>query len=503
LRTFFICTPEDNVPGKNKVGSVYLIQKDTYSVLGSVIGDDANDEMCSGNVYKLPNGNIAIVSPNDNVNGITKAGSITFMNGFTGAVISKIAGEQSNESLGSMYNFRVLNGNYITADNTNEGSLTLWNVADGTKLLTVDGELPDENLGSVVYALKNGNFVLGAPRYTHNGKSRAGRMFLINGSTGAIIKTHYGNTAMDNLGSQIYELENGNFLAVSTSYNLVGKSSAGAVMLFDGTSGDLLASHYGDRANELFGSGGQVRVLNNGRYAVGSLNASPNNIATAGAVFLYDSSNGDLVGSFLGETANDRLATIHALDNGNFTISSSATDVNNVADVGMVKLINGTDGTLINTYSGSVLDDKVGTNLTILPGSKFHFTASAADIDNVTDSGLFMLIDGQSGNILSKLSGENANDKVGSSAKVDKDLMFIRSVNEQINGVPNLGTVRIVDVATGSLLGIVEGSASQAITNSDPYINESHDGKYIFLGLNQHPYNGMNKAGIVQLIPLD
>jgi hypothetical protein len=74
--------------------------------------------------------------------------------------------------------------------------------------------------GGSVVELTNGNVVITSPTATVNGVSGAGAVYLFNGTTGALISTLYGSTTNDKVGENgVTALPNGHFVVVSGTWD--------------------------------------------------------------------------------------------------------------------------------------------------------------------------------------------------------------------------------------------------------------------------------------------
>ncbi len=94
----------DDEGGIVDAGSVRLVNGTTGAPIGSaIVGDVANDNLGSGGVTALPNGNFVIASPDDDEGGIADAGSVRLVNGTTGAPIgSAITGGAAGDVSGAL-----------------------------------------------------------------------------------------------------------------------------------------------------------------------------------------------------------------------------------------------------------------------------------------------------------------------------------------------------------------------------------------------------------------
>ena len=91
--------------------------------------------------------------------------------------------------------------------------------------------------GNDVVALSTGNVVITSP-FDDNGGTDAGAVYLFNGSTGALISTLRGSHANDNVGfGRVIALGNGNYVFSSELWDNGAIVDAGAVTFGNGTTG--------------------------------------------------------------------------------------------------------------------------------------------------------------------------------------------------------------------------------------------------------------------------
>jgi uncharacterized repeat protein (TIGR01451 family) len=142
--------------------------------------------------------------------------------------------------------------------------------------------------GSTVTPLSTGNVVITSP-FDDAAGTDAGAVYLFNGTTGALISTLYGSHVSDQIGSKgVTALANGNFVVASPFWDSSAATDVGAATWGNGVTG--LSGTIG-LANSLVGStagdnvGQTVTALPNGNYVVSE--SSWHNgaaLASAGAV---------------------------------------------------------------------------------------------------------------------------------------------------------------------------------------------------------------------------
>jgi len=170
--------------------------------------------------------------------------------------------------------------------------------------------------------------------------------------------------------------ENGN-IAVSSAGDSLAAANAGAVYLFNTTTGALLSALTGSKANDQVGSNGIV-ALTNGNYVVSSGNWNNGTITSAGAATWGNGATGlsgvvSSANSLVGSSANDFVgggkgSTITALSNGNYVVGSSRWDNGSGAvDAGAATWGNGATGisgtiNSANSLVGTRANDQVSNS---------------------------------------------------------------------------------------------------------------------------------------------
>jgi len=183
----------------------------------------------------------------------------------------------------------------------------------------------------------------------------------------------------NSFGTGITALSNGNIVVTSTGDNFLGFNNAGAVYLFNGTTGELISTLRGSHESDMIGSGG-VTALTNGNYVVTSSYWDNGNIVNAGAITWGSGTNGvsgvvSSTNSLVGTTASDILGGdmqltfkgVTALTNGNYVVVSPNWSNGGIAKVGAVTWGDGNSGvtgTISSTNSlvGTHANDRIGYN---------------------------------------------------------------------------------------------------------------------------------------------
>jgi trimeric autotransporter adhesin len=191
-------------------------------------------------------------------------------------------------------------------------------------------------------------------------------------------------------------LSNGNVVATDPFDNIVA-SSAGAVYLFNGTTGALISTLTGSSIDDMVGSGGITTLTGNSNFVVSSPQwtnfGTP--IFARGAVSWMSGSSAfsgtvSAANSLIGTTNGDRVGSggITALANGNYVVSSPNWNNGSIATVGAVTWGNGTSGTsgavsTANSLVGSTSNDSIG-NGGIVALTNGNYVVRSPDWDNGT-----------------------------------------------------------------------------------------------------------------------
>ncbi len=419
-----ISSPYDDLIATD-AGAVYLFNPNTGALLGTINGVNINDEFGYGVVKALNNGNYVFSSLFATINGNVNAGTVILANGTTGREISRISGANPNDFFGSTSIVALNNGNYVFGNPNatingviNAGTVILANGTTGREINRIFGVNQDDVFGNkTIVALSNGNYVFGNPNADVNGIVNNGTVILGNGTTGTEISRISGTNSNDFFGSNaLTALNNGNYVFGNPNVTINGVAAAGTVILANGTTGTEISRISGLDINDNFGSG-NITALTNNNYVFGNPNATVNGVANAGTVILANGTTGTEISRISGLNPNDNFGSgnITALNNNNYVFGNPNATVNGVAAAGTVILANGTTGTEINRINGVNINDNFGNQgIAALSNNNFVFANDYADINSAVNAGIVMLVNGTTGNEISRINGVNPNEYLGS-----------------------------------------------------------------------------------------
>ena len=457
-----ITDPNFSAAGVSNIGAVYLYNGATLAVISTLKGSRLNDQIGSGGITVLRNGNFVVSSPAWDNGVIADTGAVTFCSGTTGCngVVSpanSLVGSTTLDFVGGNDVTALANGNYVVNSPVwnngaaaDVGAVTFCNGVSGcsgaiTAANSLLGATQNDFVGANgSTALPNGNYVVSSVAWNNGATAQVGAITFCNGSSGcsgivSSANSLIGSTANDFIGaSGIVILSNSNYVVRSALWDNGVKTDAGAVTFCSGTTGchgtvTTANSLAGSSANDLVG-GNNVTILPNGNYVVSDpVWDNPAVVKTdVGAVTLCNGTTGcsgtiSPVTSLVGSTTSDSVGAsgITVLRNGNYVVRSAVWNNGALADVGAVTFCNGTSGcngvvSPANSLFGANANDLVGGNVVkALTNGNFVVTTPLWDNGVIADVGAVTFCSGTSGCIgavtaANSLTGSATNDFVGS-----------------------------------------------------------------------------------------
>ncbi len=442
------------------VGAVYLYNGRTNALISTLTGSTPNDRVGVGDVIVVGNSNFVVRS--NQWNG--SMGAATWVNGTTGlegvvSAANSLVGQQPGDQVGSGQILALTNGNYValSASWANGGAATAGaaTFASGnvgiTGFITSSNSLvgthPTDRVGLSAAELSNGNYVVSSGRWNNGSIAGAGAVTWGNGTTGVVgnvtaANSLVGGTAADGVGLNaptvaVTPLTNGNYVVTTGGWTnpATSTSSVGAATLADGTHGTagLITSSnslVGSRQGDLVGDYGAV-ALTNGNYVVKSPDwANTAAKPGAGAATWGNGTTGitgpaTTTNSLVGTSSQDFVGDVRPLTNGNYVVLSPYWDdlFNGVIDAGAASWGNGNGGTFGGVNSsralyGTTTGDLVGQSMIALTNgnyvvASFHWTNAAAGA-----AGAVTWRDGTGANAVAvgtgnSIVGSHSNDQVG------------------------------------------------------------------------------------------
>ncbi len=415
----------------------------------SLVGTTTNDEVGSF-IRTMNNGNYLVASRYWDNAAAVDAGAVTWGSGVTGvsgiiSAANSLVGSTSFDYIGDLT--LLTNGNYVVNssfwDNglvVNAGAATWGNGATGISgTISAANSLIGSNTNDYisedgVLELTNGNYVVSSRFWANGAAFRAGAVTWGNGTTGisgavSTANSLYGTSSFDYVGFRgAIALANGNYVAQSDSWNGV----RGAITWGDGSSGTIgavsaLNSVVGSAPGERLGfyvGFSTVTTLANGDYFVASPNWDDGVTADVGAIRLLDgtaASSGAMTSAnaLVGSSAFDFTGyQVSDLGNGNYTVILPYWDNGGAADAGAISFVNGTTGltgviSSANSLVGSSAGDRIGSFNNFLSSNFFIINNPFWDNGLAEDAGSVTFMDITTG-VTGAISSSNS--LIGSSS---------------------------------------------------------------------------------------
>jgi hypothetical protein len=329
------------------------------SLVGSTAFDSVGGYDIENRVWALSNGNAVVVSPMWDNGAIADAGASTWIDGTKGltgpisaanSLVGASASDRVGEETGNYYGFAELPGGRYAVQTprwNNEqdrhvGAITWGDIAVGihgviSSANSLVGATSHDLFAARVFALDDGNWVVGSPQWSNGNVQSVGAATWIDGSAplvGAITAENslIGTTGFDEVGTSITALRDGRYVVASPAWHNGDVYQAGAATWVDreGPRNGVVSA-----ANSLVGStetdsvGSNIVVLTNGNYLVATPQWSRDGVIYVGAVTWARGDTGitgavSTQNSLVGDSERDRVGSaVHPLSNGNAVVSST------------------------------------------------------------------------------------------------------------------------------------------------------------------------------------
>ena len=411
----------------------------------SLLGATSGDQVGSGGVFGLTNGNYVIASPNWKNGAFTNAGAVTWANGTSGltgtvSVLNSLVGTRTGDRVGRDGIQVVGSSNYLVKSsywNNSFGAVTWASGSSGligsvSSTNSLVGNHADDMAGGLynIKILNNGNYVIISPVWDNGSAQNVGAVTWGNGNSGisgliSQSNSLIGTTADQYIGNMsVSVLANGNYIVASSQFGLGPGSLEGAVTWGNGATGTVglvgpSNSLIGSSPNDRVGESG-LRAFANSRYVVLSpyWDDGTGTGMHAGAVTYLDGSapfsgRVSAENSIIGEPGFSTITPLF-LNNDSFIASASAEGGSGRVYVGLTNLnaltydrAQSQDITISSAAVKRVLD--TGTSL-VLQASEDITVNSALTVDNPGGNGGDLTLQaGRSITINQAITSDNGN----------------------------------------------------------------------------------------------
>ena len=459
--------------GNGNTGLTGIIDS-TNSLVGST--NTNHDEVGSGGVVALSNGNYVVLSPFWSSGTIDYAGAVTWGNGTTGTT------------------------GKVSSANSLVGSTSF-----------------DFDYGSKITPLNNGHYVVSTPKWDNVNLVNAGAVTWADGNTGISgeidsSRSLIGNLANDELGQNVTALSNGNYVVCNPNWDNGAVTNVGAVTWANGSTGiagfvNSSNSLVGSQPGDQIGVGGTVGVvvLNNGNYVVSSPYWDNGAVVDAGAATWANGMTG-IVGtvdgnnSLVGTNAGARVSgSVTALTNGNYVVSSPlSNDVSHV--IGAVTWGNGSSGITgnVTTSNSLVGNDLINPITGAIPLSNGNYLVVSHIVVGSpgTGAGSVTWGNGSSGTVGivssdNSLVGVSPDDRIGEAFSINNDHYVVMSPHFDNGTITDAGAVTLASTTSGITGAITNCNSIQGQVANNGWklaisYSYSEDPAYLIVGQAVH-----------------
>lgn len=231
-----------------------------------------------------------------------------------------------------------------------------------------------------------------------------------------------------------------------------GASSAGAVYLFDASTGNLLLTIQKPTQDESDQLGGSVAAVGNNVLA--GAHGDDTGAYYTGAAYLFDGSTGALLQSFLNPTpgVSDEFGFSVAAVGNNVLVGARFDDTGR-GNAGAAYLFDGSTGNLLRTFQKPIpaINDQFGYSVALMGN---NVLAGAIDDDTAGDNaGAAYLFDGSTGNLLCTFLNPTPTDGdlFGCRVAALGNNVLVSDPDDVVGSIET-GAVYLFDGSTGALL---------------------------------------------------
>lgn len=484
----------DNTVGAVTFGNGATGIVGVVSAANSLVGSVIFDEVGSGGVVELANGDYVVRSPRWNGAG-TRRGAVTRCSGNTGCVgavsaANSLTGARDNDRVGDIEagegvvaldagRYVVVSPYWDSATAADVGAVTWCAAAGCTGTVSAANSLTGSTLRDRVgrdgvVRLSDGHYAIASGFWDNGAVADVGAVNWCNGSTGCTGTVGTGNALV---GAQAYDFigtsgiaalsSGGGFVVGSPTFNRGTVVNAGAITRV--ASGGLVGvvsaanSRVGARSNDLIGA--SVLALANGNLVGFSADWDSASARDVGAVtWCATSCTGEVDASnaLTGTLAGDRVGSggVGVLDNGHYVVLSPFWSFATDPAVGAATWCNGASGCFgavasANSLTGTLFHQRVGDGpFVAMPGGRYlvgsiHWRADAPG----TSAGAATVSTGATGLVGTvsagnSLVGSALNDRLGSGGAGAVGGNFLAIVHP-LFGSSDQGAVTLVDASVG------------------------------------------------------
>jgi protocatechuate 3,4-dioxygenase beta subunit len=344
-------------------------------------------------------------------------------------------------------------------------SVVLEKTDSSTPRLTIQNPTPETNdmFGFDIASLGD-NIIIGASKDDTDGTD-TGAAYLFD-SNGDLLRTFYAPgdpVDLDRFGCSVAAVGDDVLVGSRRNWIVDGHEEArvGEVYLFDGSTGALLQTFSDPNPEDgpspeqnRFGGSERALAAYGNNVLIGDPEADVNGVEAAGALYLFDSSNGNLIRTFANPTPGvyDKFGGPFSVIGDNILIGAGLDDTRG-EDTGIAYLYDGSTGQLLRTFLNPT--PEVGDHFGSGAAGVGNFVLIAAIDDNTgaTSAGAVYVFDASNGDLLHTLTSPTpaAEDRFGIDMKVVGGSVLIGNDRDD-TGATDAGIAYLYDIASGELL---------------------------------------------------
>jgi filamentous hemagglutinin family protein len=515
----FFRSPDASANGLAQAGALILFDIGTGREIGRTTGVSALERFSSEAIHTV-GGNLVAASSRADVGGFTDAGSVVTLNATTGTEVDRIFGSSDNEAFGNILRvgftapdtFVVQSPNADIGGRLDTGRVVMGSALTGQQLGQVVGGAAGDRFGATVdyFSTPPGTYLIRSAVADVDGLTDNGTAILVGNGSGNEIGRTSGLASNDNLGSFAPQIRaSGNYFLQVPDADAGGATDAGSLVLVSGTSGTRIGQLDGTANNEFLGSFGTFDTFSLGSDKLLVTSVTHDNPGVVGAneggIFVladHDLGGGSiLLGSTLGGSANEFLGNsgISLFTASGFVVTSPDADTAGGVDSGSVLMIDRLTGNLLDRVDGGSAGDRLGANgiiTSVVDGNYWIPNPEAG----VNDAGSVILASGSTGALIGRVDGDTAGERFGDDffdgQLFNGDLLVLASGHG--GGAGLLAQLAASDLGGGSILrNSVAGAVAGDFTGAG--LEFLVNGNYVLLAPNTD-VGGATDAGAVTLL---
>lgn len=308
--------------------------------------------------------------------------------------------------------------------------------------------------------------LVGAELDDEGGIANAGAAYIMDAGTGARLHTllRPGAGVGDRFGASVF-LDGTFALVGAPSSDLTGAANAGTADLFDASDGShlLTLTHPSPGASDEFGT---AVATSGGMALVGAPRDDPG-ANEAGAAFLFDTTDGTLLRTFLNPAPDivDRFGSSVALGDGYALIGAPQDKPSGVINAGSAYLFSVTTGALLHTFSnpGAVRDDFFGSSVAL--GSGVALIGEPDDDTVAMNAGAAHFFDTATGVLIQSVfnplppTRQPESDRFGASVSISGAYSVIGAPGQTLP--PNRQSAFLYSTSSAGLIGAIGRPAGE------------------------------------------